>query len=81
MPLGIKVTPGIFQQVKDKLLNNVGFAIAYPDDILRVKAKNNILSMSEVFEKIKQYGFKLSLDKCEFFSSQIKYLEQMQKTH
>ena len=52
----------------DILLNDIDFVIAYMDDIL-IKTENqeqHTKHVKEVFEKIK-YGFKLSLDKCEFF--------------
>ena len=71
MPFGIKVAPGIFQQIIDMLLNDVDFAIAYLDDILMKSEsqEEHTKYVKEVFEKIKQYGLKFSLDKCEFLKS------------
>ena len=34
LPFGIKVAPGIFQQLVDNMLSDLDFAIAYLDDIL-----------------------------------------------
>ena len=51
LPFGIKVAPGIFQQIMDTLLSDVDFTIAYLDDILKVKAKNNMPNMSKKFLK------------------------------
>ena len=80
LPFGIKVAPGIFQQIMDTLLNDVDFAIAYLDSIL-IKSESreqHIDHFKEVFEKIKQFGLKLRLDKCEFLKkTKIKYLGQM----
>ena len=38
-PFGLKVAPALFQQIMDTMLADLGFAIAYLDDIL-VKSKN-----------------------------------------
>ena len=34
LTLGIKVTPDIFQQIVDKIVNGLDFAVAYLEDIL-----------------------------------------------
>ena len=39
LPLGIKVAPGIFQQVMDTMFSGLEFATAYLDDIL-IKGEN-----------------------------------------
>ena len=75
---GTKVVPPIFQRVMDTMLADLDFATAYLDDIL-IKSKNredHAKHVLEVFKKIKVFGFKWSLEKCEFFLSQIKYLGQ-----
>ena len=53
----------------DNLMNEVDSAIAYLDDILiKTESQEQLVKhVKEVFENIKQYGLKLSLDKCEFF--------------
>lgn len=61
LPFGIKVIPGIFQQIIDTLVNDVDFAIAYVDDIL-IKSEireQHAEHVKEVFEIIKQYGLKM----------------------
>ena len=61
------------------LLNHVDFAIVYLDDIL-IKSESQeqyAKHIKDVFEKIKQYGLKLSLDKCEFLKFKIRYLGQI----
>ena len=54
------------------------FETAYLDDIL-IKSKNREYAkhVLEVFKKIKEFGFKLSLEKCKFFLPKIKYLGQV----
>ena len=61
------------------MLSDLHLAKAYLDDIL-IKSKNredHAKHVIEVFKKIKEFGFKLSLEKCEFFLSKIKYLGQV----
>ena len=61
------------------MLADLGFAIAYLDDIL-VKSKNvqeHKEHIRTVFQRIEEFGFKLSAEKCEFFLKQIKYLGQI----
>ena len=79
LPFGIKVAPGIFQQTMDTMLSDLDFAIAYLDDIL-IKSESreeHAEHVKTVFKKIKEYGFKLSIEKCEFFLTKIKYLGQV----
>ena len=75
---GIKVAPTIFQKIMDTMLADLDFATAYLDDIL-IKSKNRDHAelVIEGFKKIKEFGFKLSMEKCEFFLSKIKYLGQV----
>ena len=57
---------------------DLDFATAFLDDIL-IKSKNrenHAKNITEVFKKVKEFGFKLSKEKCEFFLSNIKYLGQ-----
>ena len=73
---GIKVAPSIFQKIMDTMLADLDFATAYLDDIL-IKSKNredHAKHVTEVFKKIKEFDFKLSMEKSEFFQSTIKYL-------
>ena len=72
LPFRINVAPGIFQQIMDTLLNDVNNIL-----IKSESQEQHAEHVKEVFEKVKQFGLKLSLDKCEFFSSKIKYLRQM----
>ena len=51
------------------MLADLDFATAYLDDIL-TKSKNQedyAKHVIKVFKKIKEFGFKLSMEKCDFF--------------
>ena len=50
LPFGLKVAPALFQQIMDTMLADLGFTIAYLDDIL-VKMYRNIRNTSEQFSK------------------------------
>ena len=76
---GTKVAPAVFEQVIDTMLSGLDFAVAYLDDIL-IKSKTQVEHAShvmEIFQKIKEFDFKLGIEKCEFFLSKIKYLGQI----
>ena len=63
----------------DRMLADLDFATDYLDDIL-IKSKHredHATYVIEVFKKIKEFGFKLSMEKCEYFLSKIKYLWQV----
>ena len=52
----------------DTMLADLNFATAYLDDIL-IKSKNredHAKHVIKVFKKIKEFGFKLSIEKCEY---------------
>ena len=77
LPFRLKVAPSLFQQLMDTML--AGLEFAYLDDIL-LRSENNeqhTKHIKVVFQKIDEYGFKLSSEKCEFFMKQIKYLGQI----
>ena len=79
LPFGLKVAPALLQQIMDTMLTDLVFAIAYLDDIL-VKSKNvqeHKEHIRAVFQRIEEFGFKWSAEKCEFFLKQIKYLGQI----
>ena len=63
------------------MLADLDFTTAYLYDIL-IKSKNredHAKHVIEVFNKIKEFGFKLTMEKCEFFLSKIIYLGQVIK--
>ena len=78
LPLGINVAQVIFQQMMDTLMNDVASKIAYLDDIL-INSENQEKYAKydkKVFEKIKQYSWKLSLYESEFLKFKINILNR-----
>ena len=78
MPFGMKTAPKTFQRAMDIALKGlIGNGVfCYMDDIL-IHAKNleehNRL-ITEVFERLRKYNFKLEIDKCEFLKKEVAYL-------
>ena len=76
LPFGIKSAPGIFQEIMSKMLAGLPFATAYLDDIIVVShsKEDHRRHLYTVFDRIKDYGFRVRLGKCSFYQPSIKYL-------
>lgn len=76
LPFGVKSAPGIFQQIMDTMLAGIKGAVAYLDDIIimgRTKEEHDV-RLDAVFQRIKEFGFHVNPDKCNFFLPRIRYL-------
>uniref|UniRef100_A0A914XSI1 RNA-directed DNA polymerase n=1 Tax=Plectus sambesii TaxID=2011161 RepID=A0A914XSI1_9BILA len=75
-PFGVKSAPGIFQQVVDTMLAGIEGATAYLDDIIIVgkDAADHWKNLQQVFKRIAEFGFRVNLEKCNFFWTEIQYL-------
>ncbi|KHN82203.1 Uncharacterized protein K02A2.6, partial [Toxocara canis] len=76
LPFGVKSAPGIFQSIMDKMLSELPFTAAYLDDntIANGNMSEHKHHLYQVFNRIRNYGFHLRLDKCLFCKPSIKYL-------
>ncbi|EFP11683.1 hypothetical protein CRE_27751 [Caenorhabditis remanei] len=76
MPFGLKPAPAIFQKVVDKLTNGLPGVASYLDDIIvsaeTMHEHEHILKL--LFARFEEYGLKVSLEKCAFAKSEIKFL-------
>ncbi|EFP03733.1 hypothetical protein CRE_01522 [Caenorhabditis remanei] len=76
MPFGLKPAPAIFQKVVDKLTNGLPGVASYLDDIIvsaeTMHEHEHILKL--LFARLEEYGLKVSLEKCAFAKSEIKFL-------
>jgi len=76
MVFGVKTFPAIFQQIMDQMLEGIPGAAAYIDDIF-VSGKDeseHTKNLHAVLNRIKDYGFKLKYEKCEFYKTSVSYL-------
>lgn len=61
--------PAIFQKMMDTVLQGITGVACYIDDILvsSTDEANHLLILEEVFNRLKKHGFRLKLEKCEFY--------------
>jgi hypothetical protein len=76
IPNGIHSGPGIFQKIMDTVLAGVPKVICYLDDILVAgeDTKDHLRTLSLVFGRLQNAGFKLNKSKCQFEKSSVTYL-------
>ena len=76
LPFGIASAPALFQRVMDTILQGVTGAICYINDILvtwQTEAEH-IQNLSEVLERLQQYGVRMKRNKCHFMQESVEYL-------
>jgi hypothetical protein len=73
---GVKVAPGIWQRIMDKVLSGLeGTQCFFDDIIIQGKSEEGLLSRLEmVLHRIKINGLRLNRDKCKFLHTKIEYL-------
>jgi len=78
MPFGLKGASAIFQHLMTKVLRPYlyDFIMIYLDDIIIFSQtmEEYLLHMRKILKALRQAGFKLKLEKCEFAKKQLKYL-------
>lgn len=76
LPFGIKTASAIFQQVIDAMISGLNRTCGFQDDVMvngRTIEEHND-NLIALFERIKEWGFHVSMEKCKFFMTQITYL-------
>lgn len=73
---GLASAPAIFQRIMDTLLTGLDGVVVFLDDILISAStrKLHVQRLENVLSILRNAGFKLSSDKCDFFCTKIKYL-------
>ncbi|XP_054259702.1 uncharacterized protein K02A2.6-like [Macrosteles quadrilineatus] len=73
---GVKVAPGIWQRIMDKVLLGIeGTQCFFDDIIIQGKSEEELLTRLEmVLQRIKMNGLRVNRDKCKFLHKQIEYL-------
>ena len=78
-PFGLRNIPLTFQRVMDMMLKNLipSICLAYLDDVV-IKSVTNHEEMRNnlqtVFNRVRESGFKLNLEKCSFGTKKVTYL-------
>ena len=78
MALGLSGAPCVFAELMTHVLEGISgeFAIAYLDDIVVFSptVENHLQHLAEVFRRLRKFGLKMKLSKCEFMKREISYL-------
>ena len=77
MPMGLMNAGSYFQELMTHVLEGIGsFATAYLDDIIvfSPNEQDHLRHLTEVFDRLRKFGLKMKMSKCEFMQPEIKYL-------
>ena len=78
MPMGLKNSPMTFQRLIDQVLRGIKgeYAFGYIDDIVVFSETldEHMKHLEEVLKRLKQFRFRLNVEKCEYVSTSVKYL-------
>ena len=75
-PFGVGQAPAYFQELKNKVLKDLPFAIAYMEDIIIYSktAKEHLEHLQQIFHKLHDAESTMKLSKCHFLTKEIQYL-------
>ncbi|KAG0441028.1 Retrovirus-related Pol polyprotein from transposon [Dictyocoela muelleri] len=78
MPFGLINAPFTFQRVMNKICGSMlySFVFVYLDDVIIFSKDLNehLKHIEMIFDKIREFGFRLNIEKCKFLKSQISFL-------
>ncbi len=78
MPQGITNAPSTFQRLMEKCMGDMNLkeAIVFLDDIIIFSEtlEEHEKRLLRVLNRLREYGLKLSINKCKFFQTSVKYL-------
>ena len=77
LPMGIKIAPGVFQNVMSKLTQDLEYVKTYLDDLLILTNNNftdHLTKLEVVLARLSTAGMRVNASKSKFFSEQIEYL-------
>ena len=78
LPMGMKTAPAAFQRLVDVVImrNMLGNVFCYVDDVLCYSKteKEHLLSLTRLFEILRQFGMKINMDKSVFARSEVAHL-------
>ena len=78
MPQGIKGAPATFQRLMESCMSGLNFmqVLVYMDDLIvfAQSPEEMEVRLMKVLDRLKEYGLKVSPEKCQLFCRQVKYL-------
>ncbi|XP_065085260.1 uncharacterized protein K02A2.6-like [Ochlerotatus camptorhynchus] len=80
---GVKAAPGAFQQIIDTMLAGLRGVCGYLDDVVvgGVDEADHKKNLDAVFQRMKEFGFTVRVEKCTFGQGQIRYLGHLLDRH
>ncbi|XP_037521344.1 uncharacterized protein K02A2.6-like [Rhipicephalus sanguineus] len=74
LAFGIAFAPSLFQRRLEFILQGLPRVNVYLDDIIIAEKQNDDYTLRRVFERLRDDGLKLKLDKCRFREKQVPFL-------
>uniref|UniRef100_A0A669DKA6 Gypsy retrotransposon integrase-like protein 1 n=1 Tax=Oreochromis niloticus TaxID=8128 RepID=A0A669DKA6_ORENI len=78
MPQGITNAPSTFQRLMEKCMKDINLkeVLVFLDDLIVFSSslEDHETRLIHVLERLREYGLKLSPDKCRFFQTSVRYL-------
>ena len=76
MPFGLTTAPRTFQRAIQNIFNEHNNVLIFLDDLLvhNLTAEEHLISLKQIFILLEENNILLNLDKCLFFTKEVKYL-------
>ena len=76
VPFGLAQAPAHFQKLINEVLTDCNFTMGYLDDIIIFSKteEEHLEHLETIFNRLREAGLKLKLQKCSFFKKHIQYL-------
>ena len=76
VPFSLAQAPAYFMKLINMVLTDINFAMGYLDDIIIYSKteEEHLEHLRIIFDRLRQAGLKLKLQKCDFFKKHIQYL-------
>ncbi|CAL9702462.1 unnamed protein product [Knipowitschia caucasica] len=78
MPQGITNAPSTFQRLMERCMGDLNLkeALVFIDDLIvfAPTLEEHERRLKKVLQRLKEYGLKLSVEKCVFFQTSVRYL-------
>lgn len=81
MPQGLTIAPSTFQRLMEKCMGNLHLkeVLVFLDDLIIFSdtLEEHESRLLRVLRRLKEYGLKLSPEKCKFFQTSVRYLDHI----
>uniref|UniRef100_A0A914Q5S4 RNA-directed DNA polymerase n=1 Tax=Panagrolaimus davidi TaxID=227884 RepID=A0A914Q5S4_9BILA len=76
LPFGVASAVAIFQRMMEKILHGIPGVIIFIDDVIIAGAsiEENLDRVEQVLQRIKDYGMRIKMEKCEFLQQETEFL-------